>query len=270
MITDKELNEVNLSATKKDYYQIWNELIELADKISERWSPASTNESDPGIVLLKALTAIADKLNYNIDKNILEAFMPTAAQDESMKRLCDMLGYHIGFYQSATTEVTIRYLGNTAELDGDNEERLPDGTDTRGIGLIIPAFTAISNEDNSIYYLTTQEATLTNEETLVTVPCIEGQRILCESGNSNIITMSNRDANNRYYLPEYQIAENGIFIYGTVDGQKTTHWQKVDNLNVIPNNTKAFTFNLDSRLGRPYIQFPSDVSFLMEDGLEIY
>ena len=67
MITNKELNEVNLSPTKKDYYQIWNELLELADKISERWSPASTNESDPGIVLLKALTAIADKLNYNID-----------------------------------------------------------------------------------------------------------------------------------------------------------------------------------------------------------
>ena len=63
MITNNELNEVTLSPTKKDYYQIWNELMELAEKISDRWSPTTTNESDPGIILLKALTAVADKLN---------------------------------------------------------------------------------------------------------------------------------------------------------------------------------------------------------------
>ena len=52
MINNKELNEVSLSPTKKDYYQIYNELLDLASKISDRWSPESTNESDPGIVLL--------------------------------------------------------------------------------------------------------------------------------------------------------------------------------------------------------------------------
>jgi hypothetical protein len=44
MITEKEISEVSLSPTKKDYYQIWNELMELADKLSDRWSPESTNE----------------------------------------------------------------------------------------------------------------------------------------------------------------------------------------------------------------------------------
>ena len=92
MITEKEIESIQLSATKKDFYQIWNELLETAGKLSERWDPTSTNESDPGIVLLKVLTAIADKLNYNIDKNILEAFMPSAAQEESMRKLCSMLG----------------------------------------------------------------------------------------------------------------------------------------------------------------------------------
>ena len=95
MITTKELNEVSLSPTKKDYYQIWNELLELASKISTRWSPDSTNESDPGIVLLKSLVAIADKLNYNIDKNTLEAFMPSASQQESMRKLIAKYQFHI-------------------------------------------------------------------------------------------------------------------------------------------------------------------------------
>ena len=109
MITNKELNEVSLSPTKKDYYQIWNELLELASKISTRWSPDSTNESDPGIVLLKSLVAIADKLNYNIDKNTLEAFMPSATQQESMRKLTEMMGYTMKYYRAANCKVSISY-----------------------------------------------------------------------------------------------------------------------------------------------------------------
>jgi hypothetical protein len=100
MLTNNEITTLNLSPTKKDFVQIWNELLEVAGKLSERWDPTSTNESDPGIVILKALTGIADKLNYNIDKNILEAFMPTAAQEDSMRKLCDMLGYNVKYYRS--------------------------------------------------------------------------------------------------------------------------------------------------------------------------
>ena len=269
MTTEKDLNTLNLSPTNKDYYQVWSELIETAGKLSERWDPSSTNESDPGIVLLKVLTAIADKINYNIDKNILEAFMPTAAQAESMKRLCDMLGYHVGYYESATTDVTIRYVGNTYTLE-DNPERLPDGTDDRGIGLVIPAFTVLHNEDKTIYYSTTQEARLTNEETFITVPCIEGQRILSETNTGNVVTLNNLDSNNRYYLPEIQIAENGIFVYGTAGGLRTTTWKKVNNLNIIPNDTKAYSFGFDSKENRPYLQFPNDIGLLIEDGLEVY
>ena len=109
MITNKELNTVKLSPTKKDFYQIWNELLDVSSKISEWWDPTSTNESDPGIVLLKVLTAVADKLNYNIDANTLEAFMPSAAQEESMRKLTEMMGYNMKYYRSATTEVKISY-----------------------------------------------------------------------------------------------------------------------------------------------------------------
>ena len=55
MITDKELNATQLSPTKRDFYQIWNEILDLSTKISNRWDPTSTNESDPGIILLKVL-----------------------------------------------------------------------------------------------------------------------------------------------------------------------------------------------------------------------
>ena len=45
MITKNEISSLNLSPTNKDFVQIWNELLEVAGKLSERWDPTSTNES---------------------------------------------------------------------------------------------------------------------------------------------------------------------------------------------------------------------------------
>ena len=55
MITYSEENAVKLSPTKKDFYQMWMEVLDNARAISNRWDPSSTNESDPGIILLKEL-----------------------------------------------------------------------------------------------------------------------------------------------------------------------------------------------------------------------
>ena len=268
MITKNEISSLNLSPTKKDFVQIWNELIEVASKITERWDPTSTNESDPGIVLLKVLTGIADKLNYNVDKNILEAYMPTAAQMESMRKLCELVGYDIKYYQSAETTVRISYTGNTS----DSEEKLPDG------GLILPKFTAVTNEDKDITFVTTNTIPMliTNETPWVEVNCIEGQISQCESINeNNLITLAQLDDENKYYLPEIQIAENGIFIYNVITDTDDTFtesipWERVTNLNTQPTETRVFKFGYDSFEGRPYIAFPDDIGSLIGDGLFIY
>ncbi len=268
MITQTEISSLNLSPTKKDFVQIWNELIEIASKITERWDPTSTNESDPGIVLLKVLTGIADKLNYNIDKNILEAYMPTAAQMESMRKLCELVGYDIKYYQSAKTTVRISYTGNTSDLSDDNEEKLP------ATGLVLDKFTTITNADKDITFVTTNTlpVLLTNTTPWVEVPCIEGQISQCESINeNNLITFSQLDANNRYYLPEIQIAENGIFVFSAnIDLTDGDRWIQVTNLNTQPTGKHIYKFGYDSLEGRPYLAFPSDVSSLIGDGLFIY
>lgn len=272
MLTKNEITALNLSPTKKDFVQIWNELLEVAGKLSERWDPLSTNESDPGIVLLKALTGIADKLNYNIDKNTLEAFMPTAAQEESMRKLCDMLGYNIKYYQSATTKVTLRY--HNAE---------PSDTEKKAIarGVEIPRFMVFSNVDKTVnYFNVTQDARFLNSDsTSVTLDCMEGQVIKCESVNENgLITANQITSDNRFYLPETQIAENGIFIYNiitsntnnTLFSMEGPRWTAVDNLNTITRGTLAYKFGFDSFESRPYIEFPEDYSELFGSGIVIY
>lgn len=272
MLTKNEISTLNLSPTKKDFVQIWNELLEISSKLSERWDPTSTNESDPGIVILKALTGIADKLNYNIDKNTLEAFMPTAAQEDSMRKLCDMLGYTMKYYQSAKTDVVIKYYNSDPSVE---EQAAIDK------GLLIPKFTVITNTDQDISYFTTNQTPvyITSTNPSCTIECMEGQLVKCESINDNYsITVNQISENNRFYLPETQIAENGIFIYNIFYNEQEgnevlsdgTPWEKVDNLNTQPGGSRVYKFGFDSYEGRPYIEFPEDYSELFSDGLFIY
>lgn len=260
MITNNEKQSTLISPTAKDFFQIWNELLEVAGKISERWDPATTNESDPGIVLLKVLTALADNLNYNIDKNILEAYMPSAAQEESMRKLCEMLGYDMKYYQSATTDVTIAYMGSAQDWQSTESGMAP---------LILPRFTQITNLDSDIIYTTTERAVFTRANTIATIPCIEGTLHFCEEDNDGIVTLNNIDDNFRYYLPQTYIAENGLFVYNVSDGVWSTEWRKVTNLNSHALKSYIYKFGYDSKRFLPYIQFPEDVSALIADGLRI-
>ena len=262
MITTKELNEVSLSPTKKDYYQIWNELLELASKISTRWSPDSTNESDPGIVLLKSLVAIADKLNYNIDKNTLEAFMPSATQQESMRKLTEMMGYSMKYYRAANCKVSISYKD-------DNDVSLS----TLGT-IYFPKFINIKNEEEDVNYVTIEDFTLQESEPIRQINALEGELVECETDTDNIISMTHLDDNNRYLLPETNVAENGIFVCNIVDhvegmSRESDYWKSVDNLNTQLPGSLVFKFGFDSNENLPYIQFPDDISQLIKDGLKI-
>ena len=266
MLTKNEITALNLSPTKKDFVQIWNELLEVAGRLSERWDPTSTNESDPGIVILKALTGIADKLNYNIDKNTLEAFMPTAAQEDSMRKLCDMLGYNVKYYRSAETTVTFKYY---------NTEPSEEESAQLKTGLYIPKFTVLTNSDQDINYFTTNQLPIyISSTTPITesIPCMEGQLVKCEStADNNVITASQISDNNRFYMPEYRIAENGIFVYNVAANQEDgERWEKVDNLNIQSRGSRVFKFGYDSYEGRPYLEFPEDWSSLINNGLFIY
>ena len=64
----------NLSYTNKDFQTIYPELIEVVKKLSVKWDPSISNESDPGVLLIKLNAILADRDSYNIDKNVLECF----------------------------------------------------------------------------------------------------------------------------------------------------------------------------------------------------
>ncbi len=128
-----------ISYTNKDFRAIYEELLNLINDLTDRWDPKSTNESDPGLVLVKLKAFLADKLNYNIDKNILENFPSQATQRGNAQKLYDILGYGMKYYQSAVTTVTMRYnRGNNPGIYSVSNK----GAYT------IPAFTQLTDTNN--------------------------------------------------------------------------------------------------------------------------
>lgn len=254
MINEQELNISNKSYVNKDFATIYPELLNLVKQLTNRWDPETSNESDPGIVLLKLLAFIGDKNNYNTDKNILERFMPSATQESSMRQLCEMLGYNMHYYRAAETEVNITYTGEDASF-------------------ILPALdTTLTNSDNSLTFVLTESCSIEGRNKTKKVSVIQGTCKTLTVLDSETITLENLDDNNRVYFPETMVAENGIFIKGG-SGRgiltKNEYWVKVDNLNNQLPGYCIYKFGFDSTQNLPYIEFPSDIANLIGDGLTI-
>ena len=183
MINDNELRISNTSYTNKDFPVIYREILGYATKLSAKWKPESSNESDPGIVLLKVLAGIADKLNYCADKYMLENEMPSCTQDESMRQLCEREGYDIKIIRADMTKplpfevpVTSTFLTSaklatvilspglprTFPFKGDDLKAETEG-EVRSI--IFPAYqTVVTDENNSVCYILTEDCELLDNE----------------------------------------------------------------------------------------------------------
>lgn len=263
MITEDELRISNVSYTNKDFASIYPELLDLAKSISPRWDPTQTNESDPGLVLLKLLAFIGDKTNYNSDKNVLECFMPSATQDKSMRALCEMNGYFPKYYQSARTRVSFRYDGALA--DGDS--------------IKLPAFTTVvSDEDGEVSYSLLEPLIISESRKAFSAEAIQGTFETLTIGDSSLVRLTDLDDNNRVYLPEAMIAQNGVFVFDSEDiaNNYLQSWERTDNLNLIaPSDEsqagegKFFRVGYDSDRGMPYVEFPDSIAGLIGSGLVV-
>ena len=240
-----------MSYTNKDFNAIFTEMLETVKTLTYKWDPSISNESDPGVILLKLNAILADKNNYNIDKNILEAFPESASQEVSVRSNYNQLGYKMPWYQSAKTKVSFKWLRELSETDI----------------ITIDKYKSISDADNDIIYTLLEDLTFNKLNTTYTAEVIEGQLNTLKINGVENIELSNLDDNNRIYFDDYNVAENGIFIRNT--SNDTTLWEMVENLTVQPLGKKCFEFGIDSRSGSCFIEFPEDIYSLIGTGLSI-
>lgn len=258
MITEKDLLINNKSYTNKDFVQIYSELLQLAKELSNKYDPEASNESDPFIVILKLLGFIGDKINYNVDKNILERFMPSATQESSMRELCDMLGYPMHYYIAPVTKVNVEYL----EYDKFTEEHT---------SFVLPAFTTIVTDNNAeLNFVVLQPLQFTINNLINNdIEVMQGTLKQFEVINSNKVQLENLDQNNRLFFSEPMVAQNGVFIEGGSNLVSEEGWRLVDNLNNQKIKDSVYRFGYDSEKKLPYIEFPQDIADLIGDGLTI-
>lgn len=245
----------NTSYTNKDFNSIYVELLDLVKKLTYKWDPSISNESDPGVILLKLNAIIGDKNNYNIDKNILESFPETATQDVSVRSLYKQLSYRMPWYTSAITPISFTWLGK-------DDYALTDTSNP----VIIDRFSMVTDPDSKYVYTILQDVVLDYRNKSRAVNAIEGTINTLSINGQNIVELTNLDAYNRIYFNEHNIAENGIFVYNSY-GNPNEYWSQVDNIYLEDIGTKCYEFGIDTRKGLCYLEFPEDIDKLIGNGL---
>lgn len=247
MANSNDLSISNISYTNKDFQTIFPEVLDKAKSLSYKWDPTASNESDPGVVLLKLDALIADKNNYNIDKNVLEYFPVSVTQESVARGLFEQLGYTMHWYKAATTNVTIKWsdITKTAEL-------------------YIPRWTMVCDDDSTVVY-TVIGNKISNTSTY---PVMQGKCSQYEVNGETTILGDMLDSENRLYFDNYAIAENGIFI-NNIGSENWSNWKKVDNLGVQDYGTTCYKFGITEDGRRCYIEFPTEADAIIGSGIEI-
>lgn len=251
------------SYTNKDFQSVYTELLDLVKQLTYRWDPSISNESDPGVILLKLNALIADKCNYNIDKNVLECFPLSVTQQSNARQLYEQLGYYMHWYQSGTCDLSIKYIGNS---DGNS--------------YTLPAFTMVVNPDSTVSYSilgplsanpkNVGDFSISTTGKITQVRAMQGVAVNYDINGETTIRIDNLDENNRLYFPTTNIAENGIFIRN-IDGADSSYmqWERRDNLLIEELGNKYFKFGLSKDQLSCYIEFPEDASYLIGSGINI-
>mgnify|MGYP006935831556 CR=1 FL=1 len=142
----------NLAYINKDFNSTWEEILETVPKLTDKWVPNEANESDPLVVLLKELGIVTDKLNYNIDKNILESFPDLLTQLRAAYSVFSSMGYVPQWYRSALLQINLIYNGGAGSI-GSNDSSLPSSE------FKVPKFTEVCDTKTNVVYTLLKDAT---------------------------------------------------------------------------------------------------------------
>ena len=266
MATEQENIISNMSYTNKDFISVYTQLLDTVKKLAGKYDPSISNESDPGVILIKLNAIIADKNNYNIDKNILETFPVSVTQEYNARNLFNQLGYRMRWYRSATTTVSLQW--NSDSIDGVVSYR-------------VPVFSMVSDDDNEyVYTIIGPEGTdypnefyIPADKKTVVVNAVEGTINNYSINGAELIKFSSLDENRRLYFPDPMVAENGIFIcssdeYGNRQNDYSSY-KMVDNLAVVPTNTTNYYEFGVLRDGTCYIEFPENAETFFGNGIYV-
>ena len=234
-----------LKYTSRDYDSIIAEFWSLVPKLTELWKPEA--DADPGVVLGKYVASIADMLGVNVDILINELYAPSVTQRKNAEKIFGLIGYTLGWYTAARTEVTITNISDSVQIldfgyNGENFCTLRASTDImdqpREITYnILPTSSSYGYQtsrstrsvvtDTLDVFVTTDKVTLQPKESVTRV-AVEGE--------FRSITVSVEEVkNNRYIikLPSQHIDSTAVWLKAKTnlsdDDFVPTRWTQVES-----------------------------------------
>lgn len=98
--------------TSRDYESLKQEFFDLVPKLTDLWKPEA--DADPGTVLGKWCASVGDMLSTNLDILATEVYASTMNQRKSAEKVLGLIGYTLGWYTGAQTEISI--VNNTDDV----------------------------------------------------------------------------------------------------------------------------------------------------------
>ena len=257
-----------ISYTNLDFSAIYTETLDLIKKLTYKWDPSISDESDPGVILVKLSALIADKLNYNIDKNVLETFPLSVTQDGNARQLYDQLGYYMDWYQSGQTSVAITWVGTNENSDSVVTYKMPKFTpicDTEQSANKRYTIIGVEGAEDKIV----SDIFISTDGSTVVALAMEGFPVQYQFEGETVITSQMVDPiSRRLYFTSKYISQNGVFIKNT--GQDNyAEWKRVNNLYENSFNELRYIFGYDSQSDTCYLEFPDNYAELIGSGIEI-
>lgn len=141
-MSDQDFKNGLVSYTSRDYQSLVKEFYDIVPKLTDLWKPEA--DSDPGVVLGKYIASVAEMLGVNLDWAVNELYAPSVTQRKNAEKLFSLIGYNLGYYTAARTEVT--FTNNT-----DSVMKLDFGFNGSNF-CTLNAYTDITNQSRIITY----------------------------------------------------------------------------------------------------------------------
>lgn len=233
-----DYSAMKISYTDKDYTNILDDLINSIPGITEKW--VTTDENDPGMVLVKLMSMLGDMLFYTQDMQSLEVYPNSVTQRKNAATIYKLIGYKMKWYRSATLEANVvNTYTNSATL---------------------PRFCTFTTADGSITYTTWDlydlPSNTTNNGLETSVELIQGTPITPSRSSNNPYAdpgkpwhsiygynyTVNDIINNRIYLKNNNIDQDHIIL---IDDQNE-EWELKENIYLTTAVGRFFEFGIDA------------------------
>lgn len=143
MATNESYSRGMIKYSSRDYDSLMEEFWNIVPKLTDLWKPEA--DADPGVVLGKIIASTADMLGVNTDWLANELFAPTVSQRKNAEKIFGLIGYDLGWFTAAKTEVTF------TNVRTENSIKIDFGFNG-GNFATLNAYTDITNQARTLTY----------------------------------------------------------------------------------------------------------------------